>query len=135
MSNAFQDIRIALDARLATLSGLPPVAWPNAQYVPTIGTLFIRPTLLAAETVGGTLESDRHTGIYRVDVFSPVGVGDGTAIALLDSIGDHFAPMTTFTSGVAGVQIVSCSQSLRGNDGVWYNLSIDIRYLSYILTR
>ena len=35
MTNIFTNIEACLNSRLATLSGLPAVQWPNTNYMPT----------------------------------------------------------------------------------------------------
>lgn len=80
MSTTFRDISAALSGRLNTLTGGTPIAWENSEYTPTMGTMFLRETLLPANTVQGslgTIGKDEHGGIYQVDIFAPKGSGKG----------------------------------------------------------
>lgn len=136
--SVFLDISAALDGRLNTLAGSHEVAWQNRRYAPTIGTLFLRPTLLPAETVGATVSdsgTDEQTGIYQVDVFAPADEGKNDAFAKADAIAEHFKPVTELTYNGRLVRCVSASIETPLNDGDWYQLPVIIRYLSYTAKR
>ena len=82
MTTTFFDIGAALDARLNSLSGSSPIAWPNTTFRPTKGTLYLRANNLPASTEQtglGTNGIDTHVGIYQVDVYASLGEGRGTA--------------------------------------------------------
>jgi hypothetical protein len=139
VTTIFKDLSAALEARLATLSGLPAVAWPNLNYVPTLGTLFIRPTILPAETVGATMGTstgtDSQSGIYQIDIFAPSGVGRSATTTLADAIADHFSPLTELTYNSQIVTIISVSQGVAYVEDAWYHTPIEIKYLSYTTAR
>lgn len=133
MSTTFRDISAALSGRLNTLTGGTPIAWENSEYTPTIGTMFLRETLLPANTVQGslgTIGKDEHGGIYQVDIFAPSGSGKGAAVAKADSVADHFKRGTTLTYNGESVRIRNVSRSNFGYDGGWLILSINIEYFT-----
>lgn len=130
MTTYFLDIRAALDARLNTLSGLPPVAWPNTRYEPVYNTLWLRPTLLPSGTRAATMTEDMHTGIYQIDIFAPIGTGPAATDAMADAIADHFKPLTSLTSGSATVRCITVSRRVATTDDAWYHTIIEVSYLS-----
>lgn len=138
MATHFLDISAALAGRLNTLSGLPPVAWMNRKYEPVPGTLFLRETVLPAEAFQaeqGDSGRDLHSGIYQVDVFSPVDQGKNAAIVQADAIADHFSRGTTLTYNGINVRLTRTSLGAGFNDGAWWIVPVNIRYQSYLTPR
>lgn len=127
----FTNIEAALNTRLATLSGSPPVAWPNVHYQPSENTTFLRPTLLPAAAVLDTLAGiEEHKGIYQVDVFVPVEKGVNALNTLLDSIQNLFKANKTLTAtDVVFVQAVSRSRGQRQES--WYVGFVEVNYICY----
>jgi len=84
----------ALNNHLATFTtaqGLL-VAWPNTDFTPTTGT-YLRPYLIPGQPFAKTLGPggySEQSGIYYVNIVSPLGVGVGDASELADSICQHF---------------------------------------------
>ena len=133
----FVDISAALNARLNTL-GSDPIAWANDKYTPVKDTLYLRPTLLPAETVSATLSAagtDKQEGIYQVDVFAPSDTGRNEAYAAADAIAEHFKPVTELTYNGRVVRCVTVSIGTTFQDGGWYMLPVEIRYRSYTAKR
>lgn len=135
----FRDISAALDDHLNSMVGLPDVAWENAAYEPTHGELYLRPTLLPAETYGATMGvsgTDEHQGIYQVDIFSSLGAGKFQAIGMADTIADRFKPATELTYNSRLIRIIRVSRraGIDLNDA-WYQLPVDIYYLTHTTKR
>lgn len=132
--SVFIDLSAALDGRLNSMASLPPVAWENKKYDPVKGTLYLRPTLLPGDTVGGTLSatgSDENVGVYIVDVFSPADGGKNEAVTMADNIADQFKPVTELTYNGRLVRCISVSRgSAIVGDG-WYNIPVRVRYHSF----
>lgn len=134
----FLDVSAALDSRLNGMTDLPPVAWPNVAYEPTIGTLWLRPTLLPADTVAATLGStgtDENLGVYQVSVFAPSGTGKGAAVVMADAIAERFKPMTKLTYNGLLVRCVTASIGSAVQNGDWYHVPVYINYLSHTTKR
>ena len=96
----FTDISAALDQQLFTMAGLPPVAWENDDFEPTLNTLYLRPTLIAGDVNQATLGDnglDMNVGIYQVDVFAQSGEGKFSSLEMADLIADHFKRGTDLT--------------------------------------
>jgi hypothetical protein len=137
--SVFLDISAALDARLATLTNSPPVAWSNRVYEPVTGTLYLRPTHLpsdtSAATIGGTASTDLNPGIYQVDVFAPAGEGKNEAYVMADLVADHLKRDTELTYNSRTIRIKNVSIAPALQDGGWYQVPVTIEYYSLTVAR
>ncbi len=127
----FSNIEIALNTRLATLSPLPVVAWPNMAFKPVENTLFLRPTLLP---VGSSLNQlngqERHKGIYQVDIFVPLEKGVLVLNNLLDSVKSLFSSNRTLSAtDIVYIQEVGIGRAQRQE--AWFVGFVEIHYLCY----
>ncbi len=127
----FTNIEIALNTRLATISGSPSIAWPNTEFKPVENVLFLRPTLLP---VGSTLNQlngqELHKGIYQVDVHVPLEKGVLVVNALLDSIKALFSSNKTLVAtDTVFIQEVGLGKTQRQES--WYVGMVEIHYLCY----
>lgn len=127
----FSDTRKALEARLDSLSGKPPIAWENVTFTPTENTTFIAPFLLPSPSVLAALNGlQEDQGIFQVDVYIPLEKGTAALNTLADSISNHFKGQR-LTSGSATVEIRACSYRFQGREDAWYKGIIEINYLCY----
>lgn len=125
------NIEAALNTRLATLSGSPPVQWPNTRYQPVENTAFIRPTLLPAQTVLETLDgSEIHKGIYQVDVFVPLEKGVSAIDTLLDSIASLYRSNKIMTA-TNTIWVQGISRGPANREESWYTSYIEVNYLCH----
>lgn len=137
--SVFTDISAALDSNLNDMPSLPPVAWENKSFTPTMGTLYIRPTNIPGDSVQATLGdsgTDQNIGIYQVDVFAEAGMGKNAALDMADQIGDQFKRGTDLVYNGRTVRIRSASRKVGQNnvDG-WYQVPVEITYISYTTPR
>lgn len=138
MSTIFSDVSAALDARLNTLSGSDPVAWPNTIFNPTKGVLYLRPSLLpvsSAQIGLGASGLDEHTGIYQVDVYAQAGKGRNEAETKADSVADHFKRGTDLVYNGVTVRLGDTSR----NEGLTVDdrfvISVSINYMAHTAPR
>lgn len=128
----FTDISNALDSRLNTMAGLPPVAWPNTEYTPTEGVLYLRANNLPNDA--STIDqgyTEQHGGIYQVDVIAPLDKGRLSAETMADNIADHFSSSRLLTSGSVSVHIRATTRRTASRDGAFYFLPVFIEYRVY----
>jgi len=122
--SAFTDISGALDTRMSGYSTANSidVAWENSNFIPTSGESFIRATYLPANTepTGYDLASDWHTGIYQLDIFTPLNAGKGEANTHADALGAYFKRGTLLSYGDIVVRITSVSISQGSKDGPYF---------------
>ena len=88
-------IERALLTRLAslTLSPARPIAWPGASYTPTVGTIYLAPSILWNSSERGEIGSAaarRHVGIFQVNVRGPAIGNPETDAEIADRIIEHF---------------------------------------------
>lgn len=131
---SFEDINTAFEAKLNSISGLPDIAWPNDGYDPSPTVPYIRPTLITAEAGTDTVDYlEGHTGVYQIDIFSPLGAGRVYAQQLSDTIADSFAlnnKMLTYNGVVVYTQSISASSGAR-EDSYW-RVIMTIPYMTHI---
>ena len=128
----FTNIQAALDTKLSTLPNLPPVQWPNSNYKPVEGTLFLRATLMPATGALDTLAgSYLHKGLYQIDVFCPLNQGVATLNSWLDSIQALFASSKVLTANTQNVFVQDIVQTKSSREAGWFIGSITIHYSCY----
>lgn len=135
MSTHFNDIEAALASRLNTMTGLPPVAWPNIEYSRTKGTLYLHPVLIPNSTEQASLSDsgkDFAMGIYQIGVMIPAGKGRST---IPDQIADHFKRGTFCVYNGISVRVRSVSVAPALQDGDWYMVPVSISYFAYTEAR
>lgn len=138
MSSYFSDISAALDSRLSSFSGGDPIAWPNVEYTPVSGTLFLRPTNLpiSSEQIGlGDEGLDSHSGIYQIDVVAMAGEGRGAAEAKADAVANHFSRGTDLLYNGLTVRLGDVSRNQGIMIGDRYVISLSINYLAHTAPR
>ena len=88
------DIRQALDARLATTVGVPDLAFENAPYDAVAGTTYIRTQFITTSVrpaVRGPSPSKRYQGLYVMTICVPEAKGAGAVLDLADDLLARFA--------------------------------------------
>jgi hypothetical protein len=134
----FTDISAGLDGHLNTMTNKPPVSWENKKYKPVNDVLYVRPTILPADTDQASLGSngqDLNTGIYQVDVLAPAGKGKKTAYEMADLIADRFKRGTDIVENSRTITVVRASRGTGFNDGDRYIVSVSIEYRAFTQAR
>jgi len=131
----FVNIQAALDTKLNTITGSPSIAWPNTEYTPTHGTLFLAPNVLPISSSLETLNDyHRYAGIYQVTIYTPVEKGTATMNLWIDRVHDLFDKQT-LTSGGDSVLIQNIERGpvLRDtdNDIEYYRSDVDVYFIIY----
>lgn len=134
--SVYTNIQTALDTRLNSITGSPSIAWPNTEFTPAHGTLYLEPFLLPVSNRLETLNDyHRYAGIYQINVSVPVEKGTATVNLWLDRIHDLFLGEKRLSAGGDTIFIQNIDRgpnvksSLRG---VEYFISvIDINFLVY----
>lgn len=132
---SIQQIRAALDSRLASYTPTLAIAWENAGYTPTAGTPWVqvqlypkRPTPLGF----GTGAPVRWTGTYRVTLMFPIDEGPGPAIDLAESLLAHFPRGMALTSD--GVDVILEQPGLGAGmvRNAWYQLPLIVAWFATV---
>jgi len=86
-----RDVGSKLDAHLASMPNLPPVAWPNFQFDPPESGVYIVVMNMPAD---GTLYSFNYQqntpGVYRINVYGSANKGPAEVENVADQIASHF---------------------------------------------
>ena len=100
MSSTFNDVRAAIEGRIATemaLSPAYPVSYQNAPFTPPNNTPWVAVYLLFGQNNYATLEApatgksfNRQTGTLTIDIFTPAGVGAGANYTIGERVKDKF---------------------------------------------
>ena len=131
----FVNIQAALDVKLNTITGSPSIAWPNTEYTPTHGTLFLEPNVLPIASTLETLNDyHRYAGIYQVNIYVPVEKGTATINLWIDRVHDLF-DQQTLTSGGDRVFIQNIDRGPivrdTDNDIEYLRTNVDINFIIY----
>lgn len=140
MAVIYAGISGALDSRLNSMSGLPPVAWENRRYEPVQGTLYLRTTLLPGSTTQaslGTSGLDVSLGIYQIDVIAPINENKAEALAMADDIADQFNRGLDLTYSGITVTILNVSRrsGFKSQNEAWWVVPVEVSYRSFTSPR
>ena len=102
MSSTFNDVRAAIEGRIATEMANSPsveVAYTNVLFTPPDAANWIKVQLQFNDNEYFTLRGptsgfNRQTGILLVDIFTPVGVGTGANYTIAERVKDLFDRVT-----------------------------------------
>jgi|TARA_R110000787_G_scaffold8740_3_gene30028 hypothetical protein len=139
MASIQNDIRAALESKLSSTSGLPPIAYENVAFVPTTGTSFLKVQYLPTVTrpaARGLNPQLRYQGVFSVTAYTPEGRGPATADDFANKVIDAFAATTdiSFTNADAETITVSIDYAERQQgmvDSPWYFTPINIGWYIY----
>lgn len=134
MASIYPEIRSALEVKLASISGIPDIAWENAEYSPTTGTSYVKPRLVPTvrePAVRGTNPQMYYQGVFRVECFVPEDGGPNAADELADKIIDAFEATTDVAYGGTTVSIRYAERDLGVLDGAFYTVPVMIGWYIY----
>jgi len=127
--STFNNIQNALNAKLASLSGLPTIFYQNTQNTPAQGVSYLRPTLLPARSTLLTLnDEDMHQGLYQIDIYTQLKKGTAPILLLADIIRDGFRRQSLVSSGtIVHIQNISISPVQQIES--WCHCYVEVNYL------
>ncbi len=130
-----ENIRKALELRLAAMSPALATAWENVSYVPVQGTPYQRVTLLPAAPDNSVLGCAyrREVGILQVSLFYPINTGSIAAQARAEAVRSHFPRGLTLSNGGTNVLVTHTpSKAVAMQEGDRYVVPVSIRYQAEI---
>lgn len=128
-----QLIRAALDTRLATMPGLPPIAYEGDNYAPVAEVTYAKADLMPRRPANPTLDEQTQDngGVYQISLYFPRGTDTGTMDALAGAIQTHFAAGTRLTAGIISLRIEGTPAISAGfPTGDRWLVPVSIRYRS-----
>lgn len=143
--SVYDDIRSALETRLATTVGIPAIAYENTLYKPTTGTAFIQPRMVFSSRVPATRglnqstgkpHQQRYRGVFQILLHYPEGVGPGASQDMVNTIIDRFEAATdiSFTNSdpkTIYVTVDYAEQMGAYNKSPWYVTPVNINWYCY----
>jgi hypothetical protein len=133
--SAYEDVTAALVQKLYAIDNLPDVAWPNTDYTPTTGELYLAAHLLPAETTAAGIGKDaknKAPGIWQVDVKVPLGSGRSEYLGWVDTICNQFKRGNSSTYNGITVWFRKAYPGPRIIEGAWCKVPVTIRFYAYI---
>jgi hypothetical protein len=140
MASIHNDIRAALEGKLAATSNLPTsIAYENVPFEPTTGTSYLQTSYIPTSrrpSVRGLNPQQRYQGIFSVTVYAPEGNGPATADAFANTIIEAFEATTDIPYTPSGGTTINVSIDYAERqqgflDSPWYFIPIDIGWYTY----
>ena len=98
MTSTYNDIRAAIEGRIATelaIAPVYPVSYQNVPFTPPNNTPWLQVFLRLGDNAYATLNSfNRQNGVLVVNVFTPVGVGVAANFTIAERIKNLFDRQT-----------------------------------------
>ncbi len=113
------------------------IAWPNDEFTPTIGTKFLRPTVIPGETLspGASADSSEdHQGLLDVSLFYPAGSGALSPQRDASIILKHFKKDTSMLRSDVTVTVSKApwrEAAIQETD--WYHVPLRIPYRALVV--
>lgn len=98
----------ALKARITSIPGSYPTAWPNQNYTPVTGTDYLRIDLIPNRTLRrfiGPNDPHHYRGILQIGVMTKLNEQIGIAIEKAGDVADHFPTDLLLTSNGVTIRI------------------------------
>ncbi len=76
-------------------------------------------------TLNGTL---KNPGIYQVDIFTPVGKGEGAALIIADRIKMHFEANRRLVANSDTIFILQVSLGKGERENAWNHIFVEVNY-------
>ncbi len=130
----YEDIRAALEVRLAGTTGIPTIAWENVKFEPTTGTPYVRARLLNTSrrpAVRGINPQMRYQGVLQLFLRYPEGTGTATAQAMANTIIERFNTGEDLISNGVYVTIDYSEQLGAYNDSPFYVVPVNVHWHSF----
>lgn len=136
MPSVYDEIRAALEVQLASIAGLPPIAYENVSYSPTTGVSFVQPKFIPVSrrpAVRGLNPQQRYDGVFRVFCYTPEGQGPAAADAIADKVIEAFEATTSLPQvGSGGILSIDYAERDSGSiNHPWYYVAVNIGWYLY----
>ena len=128
------DIRATLDGHLASVAGLPAIAYENAKFTPTPGTAYLSTTLFLTSrrpAVRGPSPQHRYQGLYQVTVHTPQEDGTGAAFDFADAVMAAFDGSTNVAGPSVTVSLMFSETGTQVTRPPFYMLPVQIGWYIY----
>ncbi len=125
----FSNIQIAMDTTLASVTSVPVIAPSNVEYIPTLGTPYVRSTLEPAGSAMATLDGTvKNPGVYHIDIYTPTGYGRGAALTIADNIKAAFELERRIATNSDTIFILQVSLGKGERENAWDHIFVEVHY-------
>lgn len=135
MASIHDDIRAALEVKLAATSSIPTqIAYENVSFEPTTGTSYLKVSYLPTSrrpAVRGLNPQQRYEGVFRLQVYCPEGDGPATADAFANTLIEAFEATTHINYNSITVSIDYAERQQGFLDAPWYYVPVSIGWYCY----
>ena len=134
MASIYDDIRSALEVKLASITDVPSIGWENLQFSPTTGQPYLKPRLIPTRrepAVRGVDPQMYYQGIFRIECYVPEGSGPSAGDDLADKIMEAFEATTDVSQAGTIVSIRYAEREQADIDGPFYMIPVNIGWYNY----
>jgi hypothetical protein len=139
MSSTYNDVRAAIEGRIATemaIAPIYPVSYQNVPFSPPNNTPWLQVFIRFGDNVYATLRPigssgfNRQNGTLVVNVFTPVGVGAGANFTIAERVKDLFDRRTV--SGIIFDAASGPAQVTPASPEPYYQTQVTITFEAYV---
>lgn len=134
MASIYDDIRSALEVKLASITDVPSIGWENLQFSPTTGQPYLKPRLIPTRrepAVRGVDPQMYYQGVFRIECYVPEGSGPSAGDDLADKIMEAFEATTDVSQAGTIVSIRYAEREQADIDGPFYMIPVNIGWYLY----
>ena len=139
MTSTYNDIRAAIEGRIATemaLSPSYPVAYQNVPFTPPNNLPWLQVFLSFGANNYGTLQApstgfNRQNGVITINVFTPVGVGAAANYTIAERLKDLFDRQTVSSiifDAASGPNVITPSEP----EAAFFQTQLVITFTGYV---
>jgi len=134
MTSTYNDIRAAIEGRIATqmaLSPAYPVSYQNVPFTPPNNTPWVQAFIRFGDNAYATLTSfNRQNGVLVVNVFTPIGNGAAANFTIAERVKDLFDRRTV--SGIIFDAASGPAQVTPASPEPYYQTQVTITFEAYV---
>ena len=134
MASIYDDIRSAFEVKLSSVTDVPSIGWENVQFSPTTDQPYLKPRLIPTRrepAVRGVNPQMYYQGIFRIECYTPEGVGPSAGDDLADKIMEAFDATTDVGQAGTIVSIRYAEREQADIDGPFYMIPVNIGWDIY----
>jgi len=143
--SVYDDIRSALEVRLAATTDVPAISYENVKYIPTTGTPYIQSRVIYSSRVPATRglnqstgkpHQHRYRGVFQLLLHYPEDVGPSASQEMVNTLIDRFESSTdiSFTNTIPKTIYITvdyAEQMGAYNRSPWYVTPVNINWYCY----
>jgi len=138
MSSTYNDIRAAIEGRIATEMAIAPaypVSYQNVPFSPPNNTPWVQAFVRFGDNAYATLIGpatgyNRQNGVLVINVFTPIGVGSGANYTIAERLKDLFDRQTV--SGIIFDAASGPSQVTPAQPEPYFQTQLTITFDAYV---